>query len=168
MALGTMSVCWLINHFAQDWNISWSPHGMNPTDRLGLIWLTSCCIILALMSIWWGCIFAFWCNISSLSSLGLFLTCGVVLQHRVLAKGLEPPGDQNILEVCRGGIVTPEDHRGKQCCVALLLRNNHLNTHRHCGGTTDRRLNAVLYLCVCVCVSRNKGRICPKRCFQFR
>lgn len=36
--------------------------------------------------------------------------CGVILQHRVLAEGLVPPGDQNILEVCRGRVVTTEDH----------------------------------------------------------
>lgn len=37
-------------------------------------------------------------------------TSRVVLQNRVLAEGLEPPGDQNILEVCRGGEVTAENH----------------------------------------------------------
>lgn len=64
-------------------------------------------------------------------------TCGVVLQHRVLAEGLEPPGYQNILEVCWGGEVTAEDHWGKQSRAALLLGNNHLNAHRHCGGTRN-------------------------------
>lgn len=58
-------------------------------------------------------------------------TCGVVLQNRVLAKGLEPPGDQNILEVCRGGEVTPENDGAKECDAALLFGNNHLDTLRH-------------------------------------
>lgn len=36
--------------------------------------------------------------------------CGVVLQHGVLAEGLEPPSDQDILQVCRGGEITSEGH----------------------------------------------------------
>jgi len=59
------------------------------------------------------------------------VTCGVVLQYGVLAEALEPPGDQDILEVCRGGVVTAEGDGGKQGCAALQLGNIHLNTHKH-------------------------------------
>ncbi|TNN74485.1 hypothetical protein EYF80_015265 [Liparis tanakae] len=59
------------------------------------------------------------------------VTCGVVLQYGVLAEALEPPGDQDILEVCRGGVVTAEGDGGKQGCAALQLRNIDLNTHTH-------------------------------------
>lgn len=91
-----------------------------------------------------------------------FLTRGVVLQHRVLAEGLEPPGDQNILDVCRGAVVTAEDHRGKQSRAALLYGNNHLDAHRHCGGTTNIWLHTSLCVFVHLCV-RSKSNPCTKK-----
>lgn len=87
----------------------------------------------------------------------LLLTCGVVLQHRVLAERLEPPSNQNILEVCRGGVFTTQNHWGKQSCAALLLGNIHLNTHRHCGGMRKTWLHFV-NLCS-VCVRRNNDAV---------
>lgn len=53
------------------------------------------------------------------------LTCGVVLQHRVLAEGLVPPGDQNFQGVGRRWIVTAQDHRGKQHGAHLWVWNGH-------------------------------------------
>lgn len=79
--------------------------------------------------VWYVCVYLSVCGGGE-----LLLTCGVVLQHRVLAEWLVPPSDKNILEVCRGRVVTTQSHWGKQSRAALLLGYNHLDTHRHCGG----------------------------------
>lgn len=55
------------------------------------------------------------------------LTCGVVLQHRVLAEGLVSPGDRNFLEVGRRWKVTAQDHRGKQHRSHFRVWNAHLD-----------------------------------------
>lgn len=62
------------------------------------------------------------------------LTCGVVLQDGVLAERLVLPRDQNILEACRSGVITPKNHWSKQSRAALLLRHIDLDTHRDCKG----------------------------------
>lgn len=36
--------------------------------------------------------------------------CRVVLQDRILAERLKPPGDNNFLEVCRSGVITAQDY----------------------------------------------------------
>lgn len=64
------------------------------------------------------------------------LTCGIILQHWVLAERLVSPGEYNILAGCRCTVVTAERNRSKQSRAALLLGNNHLNADTHCGDTT--------------------------------
>lgn len=81
-----------------------------------------------------------WCQLTSnflKTHHGCMLTCGVVLQDGVLAERLVPPRDQNILEACRSGVITPKNHWSKQSRAALLLRNIDLDTHRDCKGMTN-------------------------------
>lgn len=55
------------------------------------------------------------------------LTCGVILQHWVFAKGLELPGDQDFLRIGRSGVVTAQDDGGKQSRSPLRLWNDNLD-----------------------------------------
>lgn len=82
----------------------------------------------------------FWCQLTSnflKTHHGCMLTCGVVLQDGVLAERLVLPCNQNILEACRSGVITPKNHWSKQSRAALLLRNIDLDTHRDCKGMTN-------------------------------
>ena len=62
------------------------------------------------------------------------LTCGVVLQDRVLAEGLEAPGDQDVLEVGGGGVVAAQDDGGEQHGAALRLGHDHLDASHLWGN----------------------------------
>jgi len=55
------------------------------------------------------------------------LTSWIVFQHWIQTEGLVSPCDQDILSVCRGGIVTAQSDRSKQHCGSLCLRNINLD-----------------------------------------
>lgn len=55
------------------------------------------------------------------------LTSRVIFQHWIQTEGLVSPCDQDILRVCRSGIVTPQSDRSKQHCVSLCMRNRNLD-----------------------------------------
>lgn len=89
-------------------------------------------------------------------------TCGVVLQDRVHAERLVLPRDQNFLEACRSGVITLKNHWSKQSRAALLLRNNDLNTLRHCKGM-GKRVTHTHHKCL----RWNNCVLCVKNMFQW-
>lgn len=58
------------------------------------------------------------------------LTCGVILQHGVFTKGLELPGDQDILRIGGGGVVAAQDDGGKEGGSPLRLRDDDLDAEQ--------------------------------------